>query len=90
MTTLSIKDLSIHTELDSETLSAVRGGENQVNGATQLAALSQMTANAVGNNLKSGIGPVIVVSSIDNSQDSDQSLSQLNDKSALLNFLGNF
>jgi hypothetical protein len=76
---LIIKDLSASSELDHAGMTAVRGGE-QVNGATQMAALNQSTGNTVGNGLVSGNGPISVVSDIDTTQTSTQYLDQYNFK----------
>jgi hypothetical protein len=81
MHTLTIKDLSASKELDCKAMTAVRGGADQVNGATQLAGLGQVTANMVGNGLMSGNGPISVVSDIDTTQTSTQYLDQYNVKS---------
>ena len=77
---LMIKDLSASTELDHAAMTAVRGGE-QVNGATQMTVMNQNVANAVGNGLVSGNGPISVVSDIDTTQTSTQYLDQYNVKS---------
>ncbi|HEV8313394.1 MAG TPA: hypothetical protein VGQ23_10020 [Burkholderiaceae bacterium] len=77
---LIIKDLSASTELDHAAMTAVRGGE-QVNGGTQMTVMNQNVANAVGNGLVSGNGPISVVSDISTTQTSFQYLDQYNVKS---------
>lgn len=88
--TLAIKDLSLSKELDAKGMSAVVGGNAQANGLTQLNLQSLLAANNVGNNLSSGLGPIIVQSDIDNTQTADNTATQVNDKFALLAFIDRF
>ena len=87
MKTLTIKDLSVSTELDRKAMSAVRGGNgDQANGGSQLNLQSMLAAANVGNGIVGGFGPIIIQSDNDFSQDADNSSTQWNDKSAVLDF----
>ena len=87
MKALTIKDLSVSTDLDRKAMSAVRGGNaDQANGASQLNLQNMLAAANVGNGIVGGFGPIIIQSDNDFSQDASNSSTQWNDKSALLNF----
>ena len=89
--TLTINDLSASKELDGKAMSAVRGGlGDQANGLSQLNFENLIAANNVGVGAKTGFGPLIIQSDIDNSQTAANSASLTNNKSAWFDFIRAF
>ena len=86
MKTLTIKDLSVSTDLDRKAMSAVRGGNaNQANGAAQMNVQHMFAVATVGSGIAAG-GPVIVQSDNTFKQDADNYSYQDNFKSLGIGF----
>lgn len=88
--TLSIADLSVSKELDGKAMSAVRGGNDQANGLSQLNLQNMFAANAVGVGAHTGFGPLIIQSDIDNTQTASNDADQYNEKSLLIDLIRGF
>ena len=86
MKTLTIKDLSVSTDLDRKAMSAVRGGNSdQANGISQFNAQTMVAAAHVGVGIAAG-GPVTVQSDNTFKQDADNFSYQDNFKTLGIGF----
>jgi hypothetical protein len=80
--TLTIKDLALDKQLDSKTMSAVRGGiGNQANGAGQSNFLGLLAPVNVANGATFGNGPVIIQVDSSPTQTATNDSTNTNDKS---------